>query len=130
MPQALNGLVTPWNNMTNLEWLDRFYSELYSLKVLDALDILCKGLNGELIHYKHYTQVVKLYTLYCKDELFDLPARSLCIQWRGGPPNNRKWYRGSLLALLVDQCLQLMLKKKSSQVCNAIRMAENFGCYQ
>jgi hypothetical protein len=117
--------------MTTHEWLDNFYHEFQTLNVLDALDILCGPLSSEDSRFRRFGNTMEPITnLYNDSLIFDLPARSFFIEWIGGPPNNRRWVKASLLAMLVDRCLESLIRGWTAQVCDAIEMAERYGCYE
>ena len=117
--------------MSIYNWLNKFYHDFQKLSVLDALDILCDPLRSAGSNFRRFGNTTEPITnLYNDSLIFDLPARSFFIEWVGGPPLDRKWYKASLLAMLVDRCLGSMIQEETSQVCDAIKMAERYGCYE
>lgn len=114
---------------TNPQWLDKYYRDWRSLNVLDALDVMIGGLECDNAMFRRLGEVYSLTDLYNDNDLFDLPARSFFLEWYGGPPNGAGWFKASLLAYLVDRCLFAQARGWTAQVCNAIKMAERYGCY-
>jgi hypothetical protein len=112
------------------QWLDTLYSDWRSLNVLDALDILVGPLDHAELHFKYNHKFCPITDLYCNPEIFNLPARSFMLEWLGGPPRSYTWFRASFLALVVDRCLYAMVQGCTSEVHNAISMAEQYGCYK
>jgi hypothetical protein len=113
-----------------LVWLDQFYNDFHTLKVLDALDILCESLQCGAMFWDFRGSIGPITNLYCDKDLFNLPAWRLHAKWLGGPPDGIQWRHGSLLALVTDRCLVAMNAGRTAQVCNAIKLAEKYGCYK
>ena len=117
--------------MTTYNWLNKFYHDFQTLNVLDTLDILCGPLCCEDTRFRRFGNTMEPITnLYNDSLIFDLPARCFFIEWIGGPPKNRQWFKASLLAMLVDRCLESMIRGWTSHICDAIKMAERYGCYE
>ena len=114
---------------TNIQWIDKFYRDWRPLNVLDALDVMIGGLECSKAMFRRSGGECPLTDLYNDSDIFDIPAKSFFIEWYGGPPGMAGWFRGSLLAYLVDRCLYAQAKGWAAQVCNAIKMAERYGCY-
>jgi len=115
---------------TTLKWIDKFYQDWRPLSVLDALDVIIGGLECANAMFRRGSEELPLTDLYNESDLFALPAKSLYIEWYGGPPGLAGWFRASLLCYAVDRCLYAQAKGWAAQVCNAIKMAERYGCYE
>jgi len=113
----------------NVQWLEKFYRDWRSLNVLDALDVMTGGLQCDNAMFRRLGKETPLTALYCVADIFDLPARCFFIEWYGGPPRAAGWFKASLLAFVIDRCLYAQVRGWTAQVCDAIKMAERYGCY-
>lgn len=115
------------SHSTRLDWLHRFYGGFRAITVLDALDILCVALKSDETTFREGKDPCPITDLYCDQGIFDIPAKSFIMDWYGGPPGKGQWFRASMLALVVDNCLFAMESGSTEKVCNALGMAKRYG---